>query len=212
MPPEKLAIIIESKSEESVECNFLKTFIKKIIKKDIDKFVNFYPINGWTSLKNIRIPLEKGDFIQKKNIIIFDADDPSKDNGGFQNRKNKIENKIENMIKGFKDKIDYPLFLFPNNKDDGDFETLLENIINPKHQQLLDCFGKYEGCIEKSDQYNTPNRKAKMYAYITSFQHNKTNLEKVKKRNWFFDDEEYWDLAASYLFPLKDFLEKNVNY
>ena len=205
MSPEELVIIIESKSEESVECNFLKTFIKKIIKKDIDKFVKFYPINGWTSLKDIRTPLEKGEFIQKKNIIIFDADDPSKDNGGFKNRKNRIENEI----KKFKHKIDYQLFLFPNNKDDGDFETLLENIINKDHQQLLDCFGKYEGCIEKSDQYNTPNRKAKMYTYITSLQHNKENLEKVKKRNWFFDNEEYWDLDASYLSPLKEFLETN---
>ena len=117
------------------------------------------------------------------------------------------------MIKGFNPEIDYPLFLFPNNKDDGDFETLLENIINKDdHQQLLDCFGKYEGCIGKSNRYNTPNRKAKMYAYITSFRHNKTNLKEVKKGNWFFDDKEYWNLAAPYLFPLKDFLEKNVNY
>ena len=204
MSPEELAIIIESKNKESVEYNFLKTFIKKNIKKDIDEFVKFYLINGWTNLKNIHIEIEKGEFIQKKNIIIFDADDPSKDNGGFKNRKNKIENEI----KKFKPKIDYQLFLFPNNKDDGDFETLLENIINPKHQQLLDCFGEYEGCIEKSDQYNTPNRKAKMYAYITSFRHNEKNLEKVKKRNWFFDDKEYWNLDAPYLLPLKEFLKK----
>ena len=66
MSPEELTIIIESKNEESAEYNFLKTFIKKIIKKDIDEFVNFYPINGWTNLKNIHIDFKKGEFIQKK--------------------------------------------------------------------------------------------------------------------------------------------------
>ena len=202
----KVLIIIESGKKDSNECNFLQTFIKEIIKKDID-YKDFLHVNGWTNLtknaneKNIR----KNQLEGTKVIIIFDADDPSKDNGGFKNRKNKIEN----MIKGFKDKIDYQLFLFPNNKDDGDFETLLENIINSKHQQLLDCFGEYEGCIGKSNQYNTPNRKAKMYTYITSFKHNKKNLKEVKKRNWFFNNKKYWNLDAPYLLPLKEFLKTN---
>ena len=215
----KVLIIIESGKKGSNEYNFLKTFIKEIIKKDIDD-IDFLSVNGWTNLtenaieKNIR----KNQLEETKVIIIFDADDPSKDNGGFKNRKNEIENKIEKIIKKFNHEIDYPLFLFPNNKDDGDFETLLENIINKDHQQLLDCFGEYEGCIEQCKQYkqykqyNTPNRKTKMYAYITSFKHNEKNLKEVKKGNWFFNNKKYWNLDAPYLFPLKDFLEKNVNY
>ena len=62
MPPEELAIIIESKNKESAEYNFLKTFIKEIIKKDIDD-KDFLHVNGWTNLKNIHIDIEKGEFI-----------------------------------------------------------------------------------------------------------------------------------------------------
>ena len=69
----KVLIIIESGKKGSNECNFLKTFLKKNIKKDIDEFVNFYPINGWTNLtenaieKNIR----KNQLKEKKTIFNY---------------------------------------------------------------------------------------------------------------------------------------------
>jgi hypothetical protein len=61
-----------------------------------------------------------------KTLIIFDADkyDPEKNPyGGYTKRKEAIEN----ILSGFK--LNCPLFLFPNNQEDGALEELLEHII-----------------------------------------------------------------------------------
>ena len=68
----KVLIIIESGKKGSNECNFLKTFLKEIIKKDIDD-KDFLSVNGWTNLtenaieKNIR----KNQLKEKKTIFNY---------------------------------------------------------------------------------------------------------------------------------------------
>ena len=105
------------------------------------------------------------------------------------------------------------LFLFPNDKEDGDFELLLEHIVNEEHTCLLKCFEGYEKCVaghvdnEGNPQYITPNRKAKIYAYLESIKKSKKELERFKnKKEFFFDNPKYWNLEAEYLLPLKQFL------
>lgn len=106
-------------------------------------------------------------------------------------------------------------FLFPNNNDDGAFEELLLNIINPQHKGLIDCFDKYEMCIGGQDAsgelYETPNTKAKIYSYITSFKRSRKERERIKGGNWDFQNFKYWNLDAEYLKPLKEFIGKHVN-
>lgn len=60
------------------------------------------------------------------NLIIFDAD--SADNGGgYIVRKSYLQERLEELS------ISAELFLFPNDKEDGDFELLLEHIVNEEH-------------------------------------------------------------------------------
>lgn len=110
--------------------------------------------------------------------------------------------------------MDFKLFLFPNNKDEGAFEELLLKITNPKHQCLLDCFNGYEMCIGSNDKenkiYERPNTKARIYSYISTFKRSRSQKEKFKAGNWDFQNTEYWNLDAEYLKPLKDFFLNNI--
>lgn len=140
------------------------------------------------------------------NLIIFDAD--SADNGGgYIVRKSYLQERLEELS------ISAELFLFPNDKEDGDFELLLEHIVNEEHTCLLKCFEGYEKYVaghidnEGNPQYITPNRKAKIYAYLESIKKSKKELERFKnKKEFFFDNPKYWNLEAEYLLPLKQFL------
>ncbi|MDO7807037.1 DUF3226 domain-containing protein, partial [Helicobacter pylori] len=98
--------------------------------------------------------------------IIFDADikkENQESDAGFNN-------KLKHIREKFKEKgTDFPkeqIFLFPNNQDDGDLETLLLKIA--KHDEFLKCF---EGYLEriKSKEYYKPIkniRKNMLYAYL----------------------------------------------
>ncbi|GAA7363665.1 hypothetical protein BD0133_12040 [Helicobacter pylori] len=127
------------------------------------------------------------------------------------------------------------IFLFPNNQDDGDLETLLLEIA--KHKEIIQCFKRYLKCIEckcigiKEHHGPIKNiRKNMLYAYLEVFE-----LQKFFQYKWdtsnknekyiIIDDkgkikerykEEYEklkeviDFNSKSLIPLKNFLEKST--
>ena len=54
--------------------------------------------------------------------------------GGFEKRKEFLLEIKERLS------LDFELFLYPNNQDDGIFENLLERIVNPKHKRIIGYF------------------------------------------------------------------------
>ena len=62
------------------------------------------------------------------NLVIFDAD-----NDCEARRKELLAVKEEFGV-------EFELFLLPNDKDAGELEDMLENIINPNNQPVMDCF------------------------------------------------------------------------
>jgi hypothetical protein len=143
------------------------------------------------------------------NLVIFDADTP-KNGGGVTPRKKAIEE--------WKAKygLDFELFLFPNNKDDGALEDLLEQIINFQNKPVFDCWQQFEACLPtKTDctrnPLTIPAKKSKIYAYLEVL-HGETNREKesIKDPNRNFKNPQHWDLNASALHPLKDFLQQHL--
>ncbi len=147
--------------------------------------------------------------------IIFDADikkENQESDAGF-------DNKLKYIREKFKEKgIDFPkeqIFLFPNNQDDGDLETLLLKIA--KHDEFLKCFEGYLECIKSKEHYKPIKniRKSKWYAYLEAF-----GLENLTKID-IFDNEskiknkheenyrrlkEVIDFNSKSLVPLKNFL------
>ena len=127
-----------------------------------------------------------------KYAVIFDAD-------------NEYRTSIENIKIQFEISDDNNIFLFPNNKDNGNLETLLEKIAI--YKEVLNCFDSYENCINTlkntNTNINTPAKKSKVYAYMHAFGF-KNHIHKIEK----FDLTPYVDFDNPYLNELKIFLVK----
>ncbi len=204
-------IFLETGELETSEAVFIETLLRTRFGKKLGVDFEIVPVGGWTKLEEKlgRLPEKLGLEIEKI-LIVFDADSPGKANGGVGNRTNAIRKIIDarNLSYEQREKID--VFLFPDNHDDGDFETLLERIVNKgDNTRFFDCFSDFEKCL--GDAYEHPNLKAKMHSYI--------NLQKGLSRSqrdglgrgrWLFDDKKYWDLDSSALEPLKEFFSKNL--
>lgn len=199
-------IYLESKDSKTTEYTFIKSYLNYLIGDKWDFLFEIIPVNGKDNLHNSVNFFQQTTDQGFKNIVIFDAD-TEQNGGGFEKRRNELLAKKEEL------KIEFDLFLFPNNKEDGDFETLLERSINMQHQCLLDCFHKFENCISshKDDKgeciYVAPNRKAMMHTYITSMKMSRNKAGRVKnEKDYFFNNTEYWNLESDTLQDLKKFL------
>ncbi|MFM9949227.1 MAG: DUF3226 domain-containing protein [Saprospiraceae bacterium] len=166
-------------------------------------------IGGWTKLHLADNKFKENTDQGGKNLVIFDAD-TAQNEGGVSQRRPVLESKREELG------IDFDLFLFPDNQSDGDFESLLERIINPTHGGLLMCFNDYETCLQRlnagSEQivYKIPMRKAKIYSYVDAFPKSRRQEELFKKHDFFFDNPEFWDFSSEALNPLKSFLSRHM--
>lgn len=160
-------------------------------------------VNGYKNLVNV-IPTIKARCAEDgKVIIIFDADSPD-NNGGYYKRRKEIEEVLD------KHNAQAELFLFPNNHEDGDFETLLEHLIQKeKHTQMLDCYADYETCL--GNDYVHPNLKGKIFTYISAMKMSSSKRRKLGNGEWMFDNAEYWSLESDYLKPLKAFLQQHCS-
>ncbi|WP_096737333.1 DUF3226 domain-containing protein, partial [Brachyspira sp. G79] len=152
---------------------------------NITNYTKIVPIGGKDNIIN-HTELKKGDF-----IIIFDADD------NYNKSKINIENQINKL--GIKnDKI----FLFPNNKDNGNLETLIEEIAI--HKEVLHCYDNYTICIDslinKIPDLKHQAKKSKVFAYMSGFGL-KNNIKAEE-----FDLSPYVDFDNIYLNDLKEFL------
>jgi hypothetical protein len=167
---------------------------------------------GWTKInaKNEDDELIKNKMFQNSdndgiNIIIFDAD---KD---FDKRKSEI-NEWKN-----KQNLNFELFLWPNNKDVGDLEVTLENIITPQNKPIFDCWHSYEKCLASKKiegreiPLTTPARKTKIYGYLEALLgESKSQKKKIKEANRDYRIQEHWDLNSTYLKELKEFLSQCI--
>lgn len=194
------------------EYNFIEKFIEhhfpgKTPGKD-------YTVEGWDGKDRwkefqpiLQQITDKGD----KNIIIFDADYPTT-LGGFTTR-NTLYESYKKLYS-----IDFSLFLWPNHADDGDFETMLEQITQPDHHRILRCFETFEKTIEgyntepASPVYHTPNQKTKIYTYISTIIKTKEEERLFPDGFWAFDNKKYWDLDHPYLEPLRTYLTKSCHW
>lgn len=209
----KLHIFIETSVPEerkkvmkyTNEYYFIEQYLHFLYLDITDEDYSITGVGGKDNLKNYDNMMKQNTAAGDYNIVIFDCDDPTI-GGGFDERTKQLS--AFKSIYG----VDFDFFLFPNNKDNGAFEELLLNIINPQHKGLIDCFDKYEMCIGGQDAsgelYETPNCKAKIYSYITSFKRSRKEREKIKNGNWDFQNEKYWNLKSNYLQPLKEFIER----
>ncbi len=198
----KVCIFIESDKETTNEGHFVRHMAKLVYAGD-SKEIEIVGTGGYTNLDQFAVQMQRNTDNGIKNLVIFDADFPKE--GGFEKRKAELLS-----VKAEKG-VDFELFLFPNNKDDGTFEHLLEHLATEEHKGLLECFEGYESCIRgrNNPKYISPDQKAKMYAYVST-QTDPKDIKMFKKGDWRFNQTDLWNLDVDYLTPLKDFLSSNL--
>jgi hypothetical protein len=160
-------------------------------------------LNGWNGIENEKQKFFENSFDGGINIVILDADDES-NNGGFKKRKDEIE-ELKNRIN-----IEFELFLFPNDKEDGDLESLLSTIINKNNSSIMSCWNSFEECISSIGKgYTIPARKTKIYAYLeVLLGRTKKDKEMIKDQNRNFLNKDHWNLESENLTPLINFISK----
>ena len=194
----KVCIFIESDKETTNEGHFVR-HMATLVYAGNSKEIEIVGTGGYTNLDQFAVQMQRNTDNGIKNLVIFDADFPH--TGGFEKRQAELLNLKE------KEKVDFELFLFPNNQDDGTFEHLLEHLATEEHKGLLECFEGYESCIRgrNNPKYVSPDQKAKMYAYVST-QTDPKDIKMFKKGDWRFNQTDLWNLNVDYLTPLKDFL------
>ena len=195
----RIKIFLETGKKTTPEFVFIKTLLRSIGKPVDDEDIEC--LDGWTNLKKIFAQQVRKPEIEKI-LIVFDADFV-RNNGGFEYRKKDLETVINRSSQA-------ELFLFPNNADDGDFETLLAQIVNKENnERFFDCFSDFEKCL--GDSYRQPNLKAKLYSYI-NLQKKLSSQERDKlgRGEWLFEDKRFWNLDHPSLDTLKEFFLRNI--
>lgn len=143
-------------------------------------------------------------------LFIFDADND------FTQNKQSILNQWADL--NVANHPEPKIFLFPNNKDAGALENLLEQIIHPCNKPLFEYWKdlKQDALISKlTDKYNScdlcnsflpmklygPDLKMAIHNYAYQL-----TLENAKERDRDYTDKRIWNLDCEYLEPLKSFL------
>lgn len=184
---------------------FFKQYIHHVLGVEVPEN-SIVKLDGWTNLKGAAWQQRMKTMTDNDgtNIVIIDAD---KD----------IDTRRSDILKWKQDNgLEFELFLLPNDKDAGALEDLLENIINPNNQPVMDCWHIYEEELERvriptktPPTLTIPAKKTKIYAYLETLL-KKSQKELIKDANRIYENTQHWNLDAEYLEPLKEFLERNL--
>ncbi|ABF84436.1 DUF3226 domain-containing protein [Helicobacter pylori] len=212
MTNKEILIFVEGPSDKV----FLEVYLLYLYFQEKFPIKNFkvQNIKGKDNLSKRLLEIEKYD----KTLIIFDAD---KDYESNKKEILKVVSKTKQTIS------EEQIFLFPNNQDDGDLETLLLEIA--KHDEFLKCFEGYLESIKSKEYYKPIKniRKNMLYAYLEVFElqkffqykwdtNNKKNEENIiiddkgkikeKHKEEYEKLKEVIDFNSKSLIPLKNFL------
>ncbi|NOQ34689.1 MAG: hypothetical protein GQ569_02190 [Methylococcaceae bacterium] len=199
----KIKIFVEGIADQKFIADYIEYIFNIKLKIDTD----IIQTKGWTTIasdsgRNFRLEMERNTNDGGINLVIFDSD--------LDFKKRQIE---INEFK-VKYKLEFELFLFPKNNEHeaGELEDLLEKIINPNNQAILDCWKRYEQCLlgiddNRDDTLTIPAKKSRIYAYLETLVGNsRSEKDKIKDKNRNFQNTSHWNLNSEALQPLKNFL------
>lgn len=197
-------IFIEAKNDKTSEYYFLKTIIATFFPGIEVKFIFMDGIGNLyneTIVNQINLAQENGEQV----IVLADADTPTKGYGYAKRHKEINDGMVAHALS-------FPYFLYPNNRDDGDVEVLMENAARRDlHSTFFDCFEDYERCVSGTKnesgeaKYNVPNLKGKLHTYMAAQKLPRKMCKRFGSGDWLFDNKDYWNLEADALQPLKEF-------
>jgi len=157
--------------------------------------------------KNLNTKFEEIQDFKYKILVIQDADNSTKDpnNGGVE-----LRLRFLNLIK--KDlKINFETFLFPDNENDGDLETLLLKIVNKEQfNKSYDCYNKYSDCVKEISQKEFGDELLEEKNVVFNYFRTYNGMENAKEENRKYSDE-YWRFTSKKLDTLKTFFDNIIS-
>lgn len=218
----KFVIIVEG----GADAVFIKDFICSILFPSVEGFevikkfdngkkikicdspeIHLFIAGGCTHVEKYKVSIRELQDQEYKILMIQDADDPNKDivNGGVEKRNLYLE-KIKNEFN-----IDFQTFLFPNNLDNGDLETVLLSIVNlEKFSPFIQSYNDYSNKVKEfsNEQHALELLENKYLVFNYCQVYNGVKNSNEKNRTY---KTHYWDLTKETLNPLKDFLTKELD-
>lgn len=162
---------------------------------------------GCTKIINLKSRFEFYRDAGYKILVIQDADSSIKDpkNGGFKAR----QEYLGQFKKDFK--LVFESFLLPDDKNDGDLETVLLEMVNKKKfEPFINNYTSYSEGVKKFSKSKHAEEllepKYQVFNYCQVYNGAKFSNEKLRDYK-----TEYWDFECELLNPLKDFLRNHLN-
>jgi hypothetical protein len=200
--------------EGEADAKFIKDFVRQRFSTELlDK--HLIRCSGSGNLKKQQF--EQYALQGSTSLIIFDADS-QKQRTTYAQTRARIEQEmteLQSLIAVNRPTVElwFEIFLLPNNEDEGDLETLLERIINPANQPILDCWQSYEQCLGKIPRdgmvsLTLPARKSKIYSYVEVL-HGSSEKEREQAKEALRDytNTHDWQLTHPAKTPLYEFLQ-----
>jgi hypothetical protein len=155
-----------------------------------DKFIK---TNGWTGIKSEAVTnqLRQNQEDGAISLILFDAD------ADFKERYTYLKQHLQ------KERLEADIYLFPDNRNAGELETLLMSLANwGDNAAFLSCYKLYLNCVREAffqpEKYRIPDDKDMFQAYHSFYRYGKPR----------FEDEIFWDFTTQDAKPLRDFLNR----
>jgi hypothetical protein len=141
-----------------------------------------------------------------QNIVIFDADFPT-----TSDKKGNGNKGFENATKSLtfaRDEVSLEYYLWPDNQNNGDIETLLRQLIPENKEAVMDCIEQHQECLKKTGISNLryAGRKDLLGFYLYT-----NSIAKTRGRDVDYTNLEFWNLDPDQnqdLKKFKNFLDK----
>ena len=171
--------------------------------------VEVIPVGGYTKIVNAKSSAEDKYGEGLRVAIVFDADVTGVERGGAVERTKFINEVIASWKLVAPPEMPINTFLFPNNRQDGELEDLLEGIVPQRLTPLIaECWRRYEQCLEVHGG-ERPSQKSKMNDYEAAvlgpcvWEHHGIMNGLLKPA--------IWDWNSSAITPLCDFISGQLS-
>ena len=176
-------LFVEGENDKS----FVEIFLKRM---GLSNFQVEVMGGGVSKLRQAQIRIQRVRNRGMRVAVILDANSDVTDRRSeFESKNRELDLRVER------------LFLFPDDENPGDLESLLEEIAASRHKAIHDCFSTYIDCLKAlPENYRLPDSKARIFAYCEAL----GNGPKEADRD--YGETDHWDMDAPALRPLKNFL------
>lgn len=207
----EIGIIVEGESDKKFIFEICKKIGLSETKFQIEKIsprggkTDFFGKEFEFTTKNIKNLIDKTSENPKKILLICDADfkENKKSYDGFQKTKNTLNPVISKLKKEFKNReIDF--FILPDNKNDGNLDSLFLQCATKKITEKSSCVDDYLKCLGENPSINKKDKlRSQLLISAIGNQKSFNNVGDVAD-----EKDGYWNFDHKHLEPLKKFLKK----